>query len=173
MTTKTKDIATEWAFVADQVMGGVSKGSLTNTTLNGRNAHRLTGQVSLDNDGGFIQMASDLNSNGEPYDAGRWSGIELDVLGNDEVYDVRLRTTELAKPWHSFRAEVLASADWKTVRLYFEDLHKHRHDVAFDPALLCRIGILAIGREFHADISISKLRFFAETDVSDRQAREP
>ena len=158
--TETKNLSPEWEFIADTVMGGVSTGSVTATTVDERNAHRLTGQVSLDNDGGFVQMAFDLNGNEAPYDASHWSGIELDVLGNEEQYEVRLRTSQLSRPWQSFRMALLAGAGWKTVHIPFDDFTPHRHDLSLDPSQLRRIGVLAIGREFQADIAVSAVRLF-------------
>lgn len=50
----------EWELVTDRVMGGVSNGRIEQTVINGRTAIRMTGRVSLDNNGGFIQIAADL-----------------------------------------------------------------------------------------------------------------
>lgn len=158
--TDTKAISPNWEFIADTVMGGVSTGTVITTILNNRTAARLTGDVSLDQDGGFVQMAFDLTESGIPFDASVWAGIELDVLGNGEVYELRLRTTRLSRPWQSYRTEFSTSAEWTTVRLPFETFEAHRHDVRFDAAKLCRIGVLAIGREFHADVAVSGLRFY-------------
>lgn len=118
-----RNISPEWEFIADTVMSGVSTGSVTATTIGGRSAHRLTGHVSLENDSGFIQMAFDQNGNGAPCDASHWAGIELDVLGNGEVYEVRLRTGQLKKPWQYYRAAILASDDWKAVRVPFDNFN--------------------------------------------------
>ncbi len=155
-----RNLSPKWEFIADTVMGGVSTGSVTATTIDERTAHRLTGQVSLENDGGFIQMAFDLNSNDTPFYGRGWAGIELEVLGNEEVYEVRLRTSQLTRPWQSFRAEFLAGARWKTVRMPFGEFTPHRHELSFDPAQLRRIGVLAIGREFQVDVAVSALRFY-------------
>ncbi len=58
-------VGTTWRRVADTVMGGVSSGRLQATVMEGRPCLRLTGRVSLDNDGGFLQMSLDLNPAGE------------------------------------------------------------------------------------------------------------
>lgn len=158
--TKIKELSQNWEFVADTVMGGESTGSVTATSIDDRTVHRLTGQVSLENGGGFVQMAFDLNDDDVALDASDWAGVELDVLGNEEVYEVRLRTSQLTKPWQSFRAKFVASAQWNTVRIPFSDFSAHRHELSFDPAQLRRIGVLAIGREFQADIAVSALRFY-------------
>lgn len=49
-----------WRFFTDGVMGGVSRGGMTAETAAGRPALCLRGEVRLDNNGGFIQMALEL-----------------------------------------------------------------------------------------------------------------
>lgn len=149
-----------WEFVSDTVMGGVSNGCVSRQIVAGRSATRLTGTVSLDNNGGFIQMASDLTQDGSCLDAHQWTGIELDVCGNNEVYDLRLRTDHLKRPWQSFRASFPTAPHWTTVRLPFSDFAPHKTETAFDPAKLRRMGIVAVGRAFQADIAVSGIRLF-------------
>ena len=50
-----------WQGITDKVMGGVSNGSLTRETVDDKIANVLRGKVSLQNNGGFIQMATDLS----------------------------------------------------------------------------------------------------------------
>lgn len=154
------ELAPDWEFVADTVMGGVSQGSLKREQVAGRAATRLEGRVSLDNNGGFVQMAFDLLPDGGPFDASDYSGLELDVYGNSERYDLRLRTDQLTRPWHSFRTQFEAPPSWTTLRIPFADFEAHRTNEIFDPARLRRIGVLAIGRVFNADIAVSALRLY-------------
>lgn len=149
-----------WEYVSDQVMGGVSDGALSVTSQEGQAVARLTGRVSLENNGGFVQMAFDVASDGAVLDASPWAGLEITLRGNGEIYDIRLRTAQLARPWQSFRAQVTASPSWQDARLPFEAFEAHRTDSAFDPATLRRIGILAIGKVFDADISVAQVRLF-------------
>ena len=53
----------EWSGITDQVMGGKSNGSLTREEIDGKVANVLRGKVSLANNGGFVQMATDLALN--------------------------------------------------------------------------------------------------------------
>lgn len=156
------DMNPHWEYVADQVMGGVSQGSLRQEMFRGRMASVLRGNVSLENNGGFIQMAFDLRSNGAGFDASPWEGLELDVCGNGALYDLRLRTDQLTRPWQSFRTEIPTLHDWQTLRIAFNTFLPHKTDTIFDPRHLRRIGVLAIGREFHALIAVAGLRFYRE-----------
>lgn len=147
----------KWEYVADTVMGGVSTGKITVSAVG---IAQLTGVVSLDNNGGFVQMAFNLAPDGRTFDASAFEGIEIEVRGNNEIYDLRLRTDELLRPWHSFRTEFAATSDWQTLRIPFTDFKPHRTEVALDPARLRRIGVLAIGRVFDADVSVGRIALY-------------
>ncbi|MFL4468386.1 CIA30 family protein [Tateyamaria armeniaca] len=153
------DLSTNWEYVADTVMGGVSRGQATRETVDGRNATRLTGNVSLDNNGGFVQIAFDL-AGGDDFDGSAYAGITFDVRGNGATYDLRVRTRALDRPWQSFRTNFEAPAEWTTVCVPFKALVPHRTDATFDPATLRRIGILAVGQEMQADIAVSSIALY-------------
>ena len=109
-------------------------------------------------------MASDINPDGSNFDSSAYHGIEIDVLGNDDVYDLRLRTSDLTRPWQSYRTSFKATSDWSTVKLAFTDFAPQKTDLPFDARHLRRIGVLGIGRVFDADVAISSVRFVAIID---------
>ncbi|MEP3676133.1 CIA30 family protein [Sulfitobacter sp.] len=153
------ELTPEWEYVADTVMGGVSSGGIAAVQIAGREAMALRGTVSLDNNGGFIQMAFDLDE-GRVLDASGYAGIEIDVAGNGATYELRLRTDQLARPWQSYRAEFQTSADWQTLRLPWTSFVQNKTDVTFDPARLRRIGVLAYGVEMQAYVAVAGVRFY-------------
>ena len=150
-----------WEFVSDSVMGGVSSGAVAEETVGGRNATVLRGKVSLENNGGFIQMAFDLNEGSADVDVSAWDGIEMDVYGDGGTYDIRLRTAQLTRPWQSFRADFVGEAHWQKVKIPFSSPVSHRVDAVFEPTCLRRIGILAIGRARDACIAVSNIGFYS------------
>ncbi len=150
-----------WEMIADRVMGGISNGTMRRETVRGREAIHLQGDVSLENNGGFIQIALDLAPDGSSIDARQWAGIEIDVIGDDESYNLHLRTADVTRPWQSYRQSFVPTPEWQTVRLPFSEFEAHRIDAPLDLSTLRRIGIVAIGRAFHADIAIAGVRFFA------------
>jgi hypothetical protein len=152
----------KWEYVADGVMGGLSQGGMAHEVFHGRLATVLRGDVSLDNNGGFVQIAFDLRPDGAGFDAGGWDGIEIDVCGNGERYDLRLRTDQLTRPWQSFRAEFLALPEWQSLKIPFRNFGAHRTEAVFDPSQLRRIGILAIGRPFRAEVAVAGLRLYRD-----------
>ncbi len=153
-----------WEYVSDQVMGGVSSGQLHLQDVGDRVHARMTGSISLENNGGFVQMAFDLAEAGAAVDAGAWDGIDIELRGNCECYEVRLRTTDLTRPWQSFRQAFPTNGDWQVLRFPFARFAPHRTASDFDPAALRRIGILAIGRAFDADITVRAIRFYRLSD---------
>jgi hypothetical protein len=74
----------------------------------GRPAIRMRGHVSLENNGGFVEIALDLDleADGKTIDASAWRGIGLDIFGNNEEYNTHLRTADLTRPWQSLPAKL-------------------------------------------------------------------
>jgi len=159
-----------WPLISDRVMGGVSAGTMRREVVEGRKAIRMLGGVSLENNGGFLQVALDLGDAGSEVDARNWTGIKLDVFGNSQVYNLHLRTSDIYRPWESYRQSFEAPNRWTTVFLPFNDFLPHRTERPLNVARLRRIGIVAIGREFDADVSIADIRFYADAG---EEALEP
>jgi hypothetical protein len=153
-----------WELIRDGVMGGRSTGTMRREVVAGRPAVHLTGEVSLENNGGFVQIALDLRPDGAAVDASAWRGIALDVVGNDETYNLHLRTKDVVRPWQSYRASFEAPPAWTTVRLPFAAFTAHRVDAPFDVQSLRRLGIVAIGRAFTADVAVGGIRFYRDAD---------
>jgi hypothetical protein len=153
-----------WQLVTDQVMGGVSQGTLTRETVAGRPALVMRGDVRLENNGGFIQMALDLARPEAPgsgtLDARNWRGLEIDVYGARQSYGLHLRTTDLDRPWQSYRQEFAVQPEWQTLRLPFAEFMPHRTEAPLELSRLRRLGIVAIGRAFLADLALGGIRFY-------------
>lgn len=149
-----------WEMITDGVMGGVSAGRLQRTAVAGRSALRLTGDVRLENNGGFVQMALDMAPGGGVVDASGWAGIALTVCGTGEGYGLHLRTDRAVRPWQSWRQGFVAAEGWAELRLPFAGFAPHRIDGALEPARLRRLGLVAIGRAFRADLALADLRFY-------------
>jgi len=150
------DGARRWQLITDGVMGGVSRGTLQPAMIDGRAAIRMRGRVSTENNGGFIQIACDL-ADGGAFDAGGFEGIAIEVSGNGESYGAHLRTTDMVRPQQSYRQPFAAAPQWTVVRLPFAGFHPHRIETPLNVTRLRRIGLVAIGREFDADLSVARL----------------
>ncbi|MDH3195651.1 MAG: CIA30 family protein [Hyphomicrobiales bacterium] len=153
-------LGTRWRGVSDRVMGGISEAAITHTVIGGHSCLHLSGDVKLENDGGFIQATLDLAPSDGTFDASNCTGIRLTVRGNNEQYSMHLRTPENVRPWQSYRAQFDAVTDWKTLEVPFSTFAPHRLDALLDTARLRRIGVVAIGRAFYADLAIAELGFY-------------
>lgn len=154
------ELGTDWRGVSDQVMGGVSQASVTHDTVEGRACLRLRGDVRLENSGGFIQAALDLSKSGGTLDASGYRGIRLTVRGNGEPYSVHLRTPDAVRPWQSYRAHFNTTTKWETIDLPFETFAPYRLEASLDTTKLRRIGFVAIGRAFSADLMVAKVSLY-------------
>jgi hypothetical protein len=151
----------QWRLVTDQVMGGRSSGELAPDQYLGHGCLRMRGRVSTEDNGGFVQLALDL-TNGKQLDVSGYTGLELEVAGNGERYNLHLRTSELWLPWQSYRAEFVAGPEWREIRIPFGKFEAYRTRSGFNPAKLIRIGIVAIGRPFDADLCVGRVFFYKD-----------
>ena len=149
----------QWRLFTDGVMGGVSQGRLTFESVDTRPCMRLSGDVRLDNNGGFLQVALDINGD-KRVAFGDYTGVLLDVYGNTEQYNVHLRTSTTQRPWQSYRATFQSSPSWQTIRLPFSQFEPYRIDMPLEPGDIHRIGIVAIGRAFYADLCVARLALY-------------
>lgn len=148
----------KWRVVTDQVMGGVSSGTASVQEVQGRRALRMQARVSLENNGGFVQIAADLSP---PEPSHR--GVQIDVQGPKNRYNVHLRTTRVQRPWQSYRHTFETNGAWQRLELGWDAFEPHRIDAPFVPTEIRRIGLVAIGREFEADLAVSRIAWISNT----------
>ena len=149
----------DWSLVSDQVMGGRSSGRFSLKTSQPPPCLHLQGTVTTENNGGFLQIAHNL-SDTERFKVSSAQGIRLLVRGNNETYNVHLRTSDMWLPWQSFRSSFKASHEWQQLSLPFDQFNSYKTIKKLNTSKLKRIGIVAIGRDFEADICIAAIEFY-------------
>jgi hypothetical protein len=154
-------LGTPWRLVTDGVMGGLSAGGLTLAQVDGRRALCLRGEVSLENNGGFVQAALDLAPRGD-LDARAYTGVRLLVRGNGETYNLHLKTADLSLPWQSYRSSFETGPEWREIRLPFSGFEPHRIDVPLDTGHLRSVGLVAIGRAFAAELCVAEVGLYRD-----------
>ena len=147
-----------WRFFTDQVMGGVSTGRVTLLSEGDMRFARMTGEVSTENRGGFIQMRRDLGSEV----AVGATGVRLVVRGNGQRYFVHLRTRGARLPWQYYQAGFEAGPDWAEVRLPFAAFRASGGFLAREPGAeaLTSVAIVAYGRDHAAEIDVTEIGFY-------------
>lgn len=151
---------TQWRMFTDQVMGGVSTGEWNYDTIDGRRCVHLRGDVSLENNGGFVQVALPLTKEGQPFDASSYKGVRLWARGNGEVYHIHLRSSDSRRPWQYYGAKFVADSSWNMYDLPFSDFEQENLRTELKPDKLVRIAIVAIKKEFKADVAVARLEFY-------------
>ena len=150
--------AERWEFITDQVMGGVSSGNLTFMNENGANFARMTGNVSLENNGGFIQFRRKVTSH---FDKSK-QGLELKLRGNKQQYFVHIRTTGTFLPWQYYHAPFSSNSDWTIVRIPFSVFERSSGLLSkkITAKNIRSIGIVAFGKEHEVQLDVEKISIF-------------
>jgi len=149
---------TRWDYVADTVMGGVSTGELAFLSEDGKSFARLTGRVSTDNNGGFIQFRHKLTDG----PGAEVTGVRLWVRGNGERYFVHLRTRGTLLPWQYYQAEFPTNEDWTEVRLPLTAFKPSGAMLRATPSAggITSVGVVAYGRDHAARVDVSEVGFY-------------
>ena len=149
-----------WRGFSDQVMGGVSEGTYVFEVIEGRSCICLRGNVSLENQGGFIQVALSLEQERRLFDASQYKGIRISVLGNGETYYIHLRTRQTRLPWQYYQAPFETNGQWKVVEIPFLQFVPENIGSALDPAQLTRVAIVAAKKAYKAEVSVARIEFY-------------
>ena len=154
--TNAKNLVYEnnWAYLADTVMGGVSRGGAEFSA----GALRLTGQVSTKNNGGFIQVRTRI----DPSETVGKSGIKIKVKGNGDVYYLHVRNASARLPWQYYTASFQTSEKWKDIIISFDEFEKSATLMPrkLKPDTIKTVGVVAYGKDHEADVSIANLEFY-------------
>lgn len=147
-----------WQYLSDQVMGGVSSGGVEYRHLDTHSLAILDGQVSTENNGGFIQIRSKV-SKAQVVDA---SGVYLRARGNNQQYYIHLRTTGTMLPWQYYQANFDVTEDWQEFKLPLEQFSRSGNWLSkrVNPRTIRSIGIVAFGRDHQAKIEIDEIGFY-------------
>lgn len=149
---------TRWEFIADTVMGGVSSGQVSFERQGATAFARMTGNVSTENRGGFIQFRRQLDE--APPEGAK--GVRLVVRGNTQKYFVHLRTQGTILPWQYYQAGFEVSAKWTEVRLPLSEFRPSGRLLRSTPAIasLTSIGVVAYGRDHQALVEVREIGFY-------------
>ena len=157
----TADSGKYWQYVSDRVMGGVSDGKVTLEQEGEMYYARLTGNVSTKNNGGFIQLRSGVSFKNSVKDGKNLQGVRLNVRGNGETYEIHITTNDRAYRGDYYSATFKADSDWKMIDLPFNKFKRKRSNNAkLDAKNITRFGIVAYGREYVSDVSVSTIEFY-------------
>jgi hypothetical protein len=158
---KISSFGTSWRLFTDQVMGGVSTANRSWSTQGGESFVRLRGDVSLENRGGFVQIALPLSKDRKSFDASGYSGVRIRVKGNRNSYFVHLKSNQTVLPWQYFYAEFFAGPDWTDIDIPFTAFRgENINRSSLNTDRLKQIAVVAAKRDFEADVRVSRIAFY-------------
>ena len=156
-----QDSSQYWQYISDRTMGGISDGKATLEQDGEIFFARLTGNVSTENNGGFIQLRSRFSFANFEKDGKKIKGVRLNVRGNGETYHIFIRTSETQSYRDFYLASFKANSNWEIIDLPFNKFkHRHSTNLFLEGKNIRTLGIVAYGRDFISDISISKIIFY-------------
>ena len=154
---ESENSSKKWEFVSDKVMGGISEGKLEILKDKKNNFLRLSGFVSTENNGGFIQIKSNFD-----IDEDNFNGIRIKARGLPSEYFVHIRTSFLLLPWQYYSGKFVVSEVWEDHEILFEDFEKSNfyQPSLFSSSDIKSIGFVAFGKNFEAQLDILKAELF-------------
>ena len=156
----TEENARYWQYISDQTMGGVSDGQAILDKDGDMIFARLTGNVSTANNGGFIQIRTNFSFVDLINTNKNLKGVLLNTKGNGETYHIFIRTSEDRSYRDFYSATFTANDNWEIVDLPFTKF-KHRYsNRSLDGNDIRTFGIVAYGRNFYSDVSVSEISFY-------------
>jgi hypothetical protein len=148
----------QWQLISDQVMGGVSTGTLSFNQDESQTFAHLNGTVSTENNGGFLQF----RANTKNIDKKKVQGIYLNVRGNNEKYYIHLRTAGTLMPWHYYTSDFMTDKTWQTIQLPLDGFAPSsgwlRNSVK--SSSIKSVAVVAYGRDHLADIQVAEIGFY-------------
>tara|TARA_X000001036_G_C20591556_1_gene771012 strand:- start:699 stop:1298 length:600 start_codon:yes stop_codon:yes gene_type:complete len=143
----------KWKYISDNVMGGISTGEVHYQ----ENVATLTGNVSTENNGGFIQIRMNLDK----INLDKAKSIKLIAKGNKQKYFIHLRTTGTFLPWQYYQAEFIVEENFKEFILPIKDFKKSGSLMVkkVNPKKITSIGLVAYGRDHEVKLTIKKIEF--------------
>ena len=147
----------EWTYIADNVMGGISDGGVEFNLVDSNVYALLSGNVSTENNGGFIQIRRELKN----IDLSKAKSIRVYARGNNEKYYIFLRTTGTILPWQYYSHEFTVNEEYSEFIMPIKDFKKSGTLLAkqVNPKKITSVAIVAYGRDHVAEIYVKELEF--------------
>ena len=147
-----------WEFISDQVMGGVSFGSYEIFNEGNLSFLKLTGFVSLENNGGFIQVRKKIkglkNMN--------FKGIKINSRGNDKEYFIHIRTKFTLLPWQYYQGKFSVNSKWQEIKINLSEFKRSGVLLPqyIKPQHILSVALVAFGKKHRVNLEVSEIAFY-------------
>lgn len=111
-----QEVRSQWGVTNDDVMGGVSTSKIS---VSEENVLIFSGEVSLENNGGFASLRSPIDD----YDFSEYEGFLLKVKGDGKTYNLSFRPTKNFTGYNCTQKFQTEKDNWQIVKLPFKDFN--------------------------------------------------
>tara|TARA_B000000565_G_C23685145_1_gene339717 strand:- start:44 stop:592 length:549 start_codon:yes stop_codon:yes gene_type:complete len=149
--------SSKWKFIADDVMGGLSTGSVVYEMEEGTSIAYLNGEVTTENNGGFIQLQRKLKD----VDLDQARFIKIIARGNNQKYFIHLRTTGTILPWQYYQSSFTVKENYQEFILPLDEFKRSGSFLSDNvkPRTIKSIGVVAFGRDHVANLYVKEISF--------------
>jgi monofunctional biosynthetic peptidoglycan transglycosylase len=107
-----KNVREKWGITNDDVMGGVSTSKIS---IGENDVLVFSGNVSLENNGGFASLRSPIDD----YDFSDYEGFLLKIKGDGKTYNLSFRSTKYFTGYNYTQKFQTEKDKWQTINLPF------------------------------------------------------
>ena len=149
----------KWSFFTDSVMGGLSEGKAIISKIDNIKCYQMTGNVTTENNGGFIQIRTLLKP---LIKANKYKGIYIKIFGNNKNYYLHVKTKLTVAPWQYYSYSFLAENKWLEIKAPFTDFTKSNF---YQPKKITNqniksIGLVAAFDDFYSDVCLAEIGLY-------------
>ena len=109
-----RNVRAMWSVTNDDVMGGVSTSKVS---VSENNSLIFSGDVSLENNGGFASLRSPVDD----YDFSDYKGFVIKVKGDGKIYSLSFRQTKYFTGFNYSHKFQTHKDQWQIIKLSFDD----------------------------------------------------
>jgi len=109
-----QEVRSQWGVTNDDVMGGVS---ISKISVSEENVLIFSGEVSLENNGGFASLRSPIDD----YNFSDFKGFLLKIKGDGKTYSLSFRQTKYCTGYNFTQKFQTEKDKWQIVKLPFKD----------------------------------------------------
>ena len=148
-----------WEFISDNVMGGVSTGGVIFKPENQTHTALLSGYVSTDNKGGFIQIRRHIRK----VDLNEANFIGIVAKGNNQKYYIHLRTSGMIFPWQYYQTHFVVGEKFENFEIPISKFKRSGFLLPekIKPENITTFAIVAFGRNHDAELYVREISFLS------------
>jgi peptide methionine sulfoxide reductase msrA/msrB len=162
----------KWEFITDDVMGGKSTGDMDMVEEDEDKMLHMSGKLSLENNGGFIQVRRPISEGSKYFDASGYAGVRVKVKGDGNEYAVHLRSRGTWLPWQYYEAKFQTTGQWQDIKIPFEQFKPYYLKRELNTSKLKTVALVALKEKFEPDIYLREIAMYAYDKKEDSGERK-